>query len=537
MAKKTKPLPEVICLSDGDDDHDDPNELSTPVKNEPSKMTNGIQKTDLCPVSDWSVQRKDIARIPDLSIKRTDLIKQSIEIRCTLICFGIVEFHIESDTILMSNTEFEFKLQSSSMENLNIKLAYSDILKFFYSYQSQPPAAFIQVRSEFAELFDKYIPSSDEHGKKFDPNAKDEKRRRIILYLEPLTSEMESIQISSIYYYLKAKAPSMNVCCVNGARAQELFNLSRCENVSQETPLLTPFIVDEKLLTPRTVGLNQNTIKFDLSIEDLKCLNEGEFLNDTIIDFYLQYVYHEILSEEDRRRTYLFNSFFYTRLTRKTNDDVSTVSAAERRYSRVKRWLRDVDIFSKDFLIVPINQTAHWFIVLIQYHNQVPTEADLISDDDDDDDQPLREKTSAKPMEIAEIPSSPSKTRSKTPAIVMFDSLRSGAKNRVSATLREFLQMEYDHKKPLPKDSSARKIFNADTISAIEAAVPQQPNYFDCGLYILQYIESFFSHRSPTINFQSASTFADWCETNSMGSSKRKQIFQIINQHTIAKVD
>jgi len=43
-----------------------------------------------------------------------------------------------------------------------------------------------------------------------------------------------------------------------------------------------------------------------------------------------------------------------------------------------------VDIFSKDYLIVPINQTAHWYIVLIQYHNNVLTEGDLISDDDDD---------------------------------------------------------------------------------------------------------------------------------------------------------
>ncbi len=43
-----------------------------------------------------------------------------------------------------------------------------------------------------------------------------------------------------------------------------------------------------------------------------------------------------------------------------------------------------MDIFSKDYLIVPINQTAHWYIVLIQYHNNVLTEGDLISDDDDD---------------------------------------------------------------------------------------------------------------------------------------------------------
>ena len=57
---------------------------------------------------------------------------------------------------------------------------------------------------------------------------------------------------------------------------------------------------------------------------------------------------------------------------------------AERRYNRVKRWLRDVDIFSKDYLIVPINQTAHWYIVIIQYHNHVLTEGDLISDDEDE---------------------------------------------------------------------------------------------------------------------------------------------------------
>ena len=207
--------------------------------------------------------------------------------------------------------------------------------------------------------------------------------------------------------------------------------------------------------------------------------------------------------------------------------------AAERRYTRVKRWLRDVDIFSKDFLIVPINQTAHWFIVLIQYHSHVSTEHDLMTDDEDD------VQTTAHPSQVAitDLTSTPSKTRSQTPAIIMFDSLRAGAKNRVAATLREFLQMEYDHKKPLPVGSKERKIFNTDTIAAVEAAVPQQPNYFDCGLYILQYIESFFTHRSPTINFQSPATFADWCETNSMGSSKRKQIFEIIKQQTIVKVE
>ena len=58
------------------------------------------------------------------------------------------------------------------MDHVNIKLAYSDIVTFYFSFQSQTPAAFIQVRSEFAILFDKYIPTSDEHGRGFDPDSK-----------------------------------------------------------------------------------------------------------------------------------------------------------------------------------------------------------------------------------------------------------------------------------------------------------------------------------------------------------------------------
>lgn len=39
-----------------------------------------------------------------------------------------------------------------------------------------------------------------------------------------------------------------------------------------------------------------------------------------------RYLYYEKLSEEDRKRTYLFNSFFYTRLTTKGKNDNPNVS-------------------------------------------------------------------------------------------------------------------------------------------------------------------------------------------------------------------
>jgi sentrin-specific protease 6/sentrin-specific protease 7 len=128
-----------------------------------------------------------------------------------------------------------------------------------------------------------------------------------------------------------------------------------------------------------------------------------------------------------------------------------------------------------------------------------------------------------------------SKNRSKSPAIIIFDSLRIASKTRVAATLREFLQLEYDHKKTLATGSLERKLFNIDTIPIIEAAVPQQRNYSDCGLYVLQYIESFFVHRSSKMNLQLSPTFSDWCEKNLKGSAKRKEILNVINQHVIPK--
>jgi hypothetical protein len=33
---------------------------------------------------------------------------------------------------------------------------------------------------------------------------------------------------------------------------------------------------------------------------------------------------------------------------------------ADRRHGRVRRWTKSVNIFEKDFIIVPINKKSHW---------------------------------------------------------------------------------------------------------------------------------------------------------------------------------
>ena len=91
----------------------------------------------------------------------------------------------------------------------------------------------------------------------------------------------------------------------------------------------------------------------------------------------------EIASSEDKQRTHVFSSFFYGHLMSGNTQDVSSSnlrfvrvgipylqmllmtltvvpividSPEEQRHAKVKTWTRNVDIFSKDFIIVPINE-------------------------------------------------------------------------------------------------------------------------------------------------------------------------------------
>lgn len=88
-----------------------------------------------------------------------------------------------------------------------------------------------------------------------------------------------------------------------------------------------------------------------------------------IIDFYLKYLTSEILTEDDRNRTHVFSSYFYKRLTSPhasaAMDNNMPQTAAGKRHARVQKWTKNVNIFEKDFIVIPINEHAHWFLAII----------------------------------------------------------------------------------------------------------------------------------------------------------------------------
>ncbi|KAL9581847.1 MAG: hypothetical protein Q9212_003653 [Teloschistes hypoglaucus] len=94
---------------------------------------------------------------------------------------------------------------------------------------------------------------------------------------------------------------------------------------------------------------------------DLQRLDEGEFLNDNLIAFYLRYL--EVTAEQAEpttsKKVYMFNTFFYNSLT------TTETGSRGLNYDAVKRWTRNVDLFTYDFVVVPVNESVHWYIAII----------------------------------------------------------------------------------------------------------------------------------------------------------------------------
>ncbi|XP_076820832.1 uncharacterized protein LOC143466105 isoform X1 [Clavelina lepadiformis] len=302
--------------------------------------------------------------------------------------------------------------------------------------------------------------------------------------------------------------------------------------------------------------------------EDEFCLNDGEFLNDVIVDFYLKYTILELISDEDRERSHVFSCFFYERLsqpeTTKLKSAPNTPSMPQRRHMRVKKWTRNVDLFSKDFIFIPINDAAHWYLAVICFPGAQPSSAknespsiasvEEISTHNGANELVISDVRSIRnnscssqdalcaetdgadfkdfpPVSItAKSTSSSSSTRQ--PCILIFDSLRSSCRSRSAKILREYLTEEWRTRK---SEESGERIFDSSTMKMCSPVVPQQDNYSDCGVFLLHYVEMLF--QKPIQDFAlPVKSLQNWFDPVEC-KEKRLQIRQIIRKLSVAQAD
>lgn len=169
-----------------------------------------------------------------------------------------------------------------------------------------------------------------------------------------------------------------------------------------------------------------------------------------------RYIQRELLSLEGGRRFHFFNSFFYKKLSSVAGKKTKKISPD---FSKILNWTRGINIFEKDYLIVPVHGKLHWSLAIIYFPKYGPGSASHCER-----------------------------------CILHLDSMTYGHESRtVFRILRRYLvakwKATYGGSKMEGEDcihTSTNKV-----IPATRVPVPLQENESDCGLFLLHYIRKF----------------------------------------------
>ncbi|KAF9275442.1 hypothetical protein BGZ68_010780 [Mortierella alpina] len=279
--------------------------------------------------------------------------------------------------------------------------------------------------------------------------------------------------------------------------------------------------------------------------EDVSRLDDGEFLNDTLIEFGLKYAHAnvELKNAALADQIYVFNTFFYQRLNTKPT------KGAASSYDAVKSWTAKVDLFAMKYIIVPVHENLHWYLaiitnpgLLLKHGHPTPCDPEVLGD------EPVQlsceaevkspSPTTAESMDVdtevhntkvkdldADVDSNKSegvlkaKTTLQKPGshidaeektyILCLDSL-GGTHQAVFKVLRSFLQHELLTRKGIDKPLTTKEV-----TGKYSSKCPRQENLWDCGVYLLHYAEVFM--RNPSMLLDAVVNRADektmWAST------------------------
>ncbi|XP_039850025.1 uncharacterized protein LOC120708701 isoform X9 [Panicum virgatum] len=238
-----------------------------------------------------------------------------------------------------------------------------------------------------------------------------------------------------------------------------------------------------------------------ISKRDVELLLPETFVNDTIIDFYIKYLTTRIESTE-KRRFHFFNSFFFRKLA-DLDKDQGRAPEGRAAFLRVRKWTRKINVFEKDFLFIPVNFNLHWSLIVICY-----------------------------PGEVATFKDGDTKLSAKVPCILHMDSLK-GSHTGLKDIIQSYLWEEWKERHPESASDNSDKFLNLRFVSL---ELPQQDNSFDCGLFLLHYVELFLMDAPRNFNPLKIDVFSgflsgDWfapAEASLKRSVVRKLIHEVL---------
>ncbi|VDO03022.1 unnamed protein product [Rodentolepis nana] len=103
------------------------------------------------------------------------------------------------------------------------------------------------------------------------------------------------------------------------------------------------------------VLVHSKRFRLKVTLRDITTLTGNTWLNDIVVNFYLQLISHRSRQCPEMLKVHAFNSFFYPQF----------VSAD---YSGVRRWTKSVDLFSQDLVLIPVHDRGmHWCLTCVDF--------------------------------------------------------------------------------------------------------------------------------------------------------------------------
>jgi len=438
LKKKPNRKPDVICLSDSESDSESKEiETETIAPETPTETYESLNNSQ----SSYKLSR-------------------TLNVHTMLLGDKVVNFKPNgSCSVVLLASKLQF-----SMNDKTYSINYGDIFEWvYYSCDSIhmltiKPVFQFDVREEFpsvntgasdAELYKKYISfllSADDEPMLRE--FRDVRANIELLFLvdkTKFTDKNPKYRIISniVQFYDTSIAKSVvkvKPTSSNGTRGKE-----NSANSKSSTNKLHNVI----LIWPPPPARDAVSL-YDKDLERLR--KQHVYLNDNIIDFYLKYIQLRLLDKERVEQFHFFNTFFYKAISK---DKLISKEQIE----KLMKWTGGIDIFSKQYLIIPINEHMHWNLAIVCFPG------------------------------------------TKRQSILMFDSLYT-IPHRLQATrIRHYLDRVWHKTRPGEKNNLKNDVW----FPAYNLQVPQQQNGSDCGIFLLHFVEKFCTELEPRTEHESYS--------------------------------
>ncbi|XP_004509829.1 ubiquitin-like-specific protease 1D isoform X2 [Cicer arietinum] len=227
----------------------------------------------------------------------------------------------------------------------------------------------------------------------------------------------------------------------------------------------------------------------EICYNDMECLAPEGYLTSTIMNFYIRYLQQQV--SPTISDYHFFNTYFYKKLKEAVSCKESN---RETIFAKFRRWWKGVNIFQKAYVLIPIHQDLHWSLIII-----------CIPDKEDESG----------------------------PIILHLDSLGLHSSRSVFNNIRSYLIEERNY---LSRECASSDVPIADRIwkclsRRIETqaiAVPQQKNEYDCGLFVLYFIERFMEEAPERLRKKDLAMFGKRWFKPEEASSLRVKIKKLL---------